>query len=97
MKYYCGECEKHLQPKDGYDLLEFHEHNFGHVQNALRQNVIERYRFEECLKYIDELISDPAHSGVGLGVLKYLIGHYIDLSFKREPRAIPEEIKFVRS
>lgn len=51
-RYFCGQCDPHLQPKDGFGLVAFHEHGQSHTLEALRDAVAQGRQMRAALRDI---------------------------------------------
>ncbi len=93
-RYFCGQCPRELQPRDGFGVCEFARHQFSHVEGALQEASRDAHQYRHSLEAIDHLATAKDLGAWPVAMFRYFVGHHVDLSIRRDdpPRTPPAEI-----
>ena len=83
---FCGVCPRHIQPNEGFSLIDFVVHQHHHVEDALREAMLDARQFHASLKAIDNFLSQNVvrpNPDPNVEVFRTMIQSYVDQSLRR--------------
>lgn len=81
-RHFCGVCPLHNQPKDGFNIIEFAEHQFSHMVEAIRIAALDAHNFKSALTSIDQKLNSSLAQEFPPKMLLQVIKHEVTNALK---------------
>src|SRR5882672_7275391 len=88
-RHFCGECPRHAQPANGFDVAQFAEHHSSHVVAALREVMSDAHHFHYALTMINAKLKSEVTKEWPVTSLRKLIQLEVDNGLRQGHAAEP--------